>query len=459
MGITDNSLPLLDYAAPVGNRYLRRFTGNWLRARKGGRPQVNHVSSQRRRGSAWIRLGCGALALGTAVGSAAAQEYPVEQPETLVEQARPLGIRAGRFLISPRLGVEARYDTNLYNLDSPRTADVALVARPAVTIDPDLARHALRLDIAGEIRRYLATPAENSEQYFVQLSGRADLMERTAVTGHAFIARRIERRGTLGDQFQTDEPISYLEREVGLGVARTGGKLELKVDGAINRKTYADATSGGATVDQSFRDGDQKRARIRLDYRLSPAFTLFGEGSASFIGYDQEPGRPRGTSSYAGYAGARIEFSQLTNLEVALGYFKADFADPAEPGFDGLTYAVTANWSPTPRLKFALTGARTVERSPVRDANAVIETEFRLSATQALGSRLLVGLEAGFVADAYQGIDRYEQRWFTEMSLRYLINTRLSLFAAAGYRNQTGSGLGARSYDGATVRAGLRWAL
>lgn len=397
--------------------------------------------------------------LGAAFGSAQAQEYPVEQPETLVEQARPLGIRAGRFLISPRISAEARYDTNLYNLDAPRTSDVALVARPAVTIDPDLARHSLRLDIAGEIRRYVWTPAENSEQYFVQLSGRADLMERTAVTGHAFIARRIERRGTLGDQFQTDEPIGYLEREVGLGVARTGGRLELRIDGAINRKTYADSTSGGVPVDQSTRNGNQKRAKLRIDYNFSPALTLFGEGAVTYIDYDREPTGPRGSASYSGQAGARIEISPLTNVEVSLGYFKTDFADPAQPGFDGLAYAVTANWSPTPRLKFALSGARAVQRSPVRDADAVIETEFRLSAIQALGSRLLVGLDAGFLIDDYRGIDRHEQRWFTELSLRYLINTRFALFAAAGYRSQTGSGLGARSYDGATVRAGLRWAL
>ena len=147
------------------------------------------------------------------------------------------------------------------------------------------------------------------------------------------------------------------------------------------------------------------------------------------------------------------------NVEVAVGYFKADFADPAEPGFAGLTYALTANWTPTPRLRISAAGSRTVERSPVRDADAVIETQFRLSATQALGSRFLVGLEAGFVANDYRGIDRYEQRWFAEMSLRYQINTRLSAFAAAGYRDQSGSGAGARSYEGAAVRAGLRWAL
>lgn len=383
----------------------------------------------------------------------------MEQPETLVEQARPIGIRAGRFLIFPRLSAEARYDTNLYNLDSARTADVAMVARPALAIDPDLVRHALRLDIAGEVRRYLSTPAENSEQYFVQLSGRADLMERTAVTAHGFIARRIERRGTLGDQFQTDEPVSYMEREAGLGIARTGGRLELHVDGAINHKSYADSALDGVPIDQSFRDGSRKRARIRLDYRFSPAFTLFGEGSASFIGYDREPNGPRGSTSYSGIAGARFEFSQLTNVEVGIGYFKANFAEAAEPGFDGLTYTATANWTPTPRLKVAASGSRTVERSPVRDANAVIETEFRLSATQALGSRFLVGLEGGFVADDYQGIDRSERRWFAEATLRYQINTHLSAYAGAGYRSQSGSGLGARSYDGATVRLGLRWAL
>lgn len=459
MVITNKSLPLLDYAEQLGNRYLHGDSGNRLSGSKDGPAEGAPASLRRRRGLARIRIGCAAVALGGAIAPAYAQEAPVEQPETLVEQARPIGIRAGRFLIYPRISAEARYDTNLYNLDSPRTADVAVVARPALAIDPDLARHALRLDIAGEVRRYLSTPAENSEQYFVQLSGRADLMERTAITAHGFVARRIERRGTLGDQFLTDEPVSYMEREAGLGLARTGGKLELHVDAAINRKTYSAATSGGVPIDQSFRNGTQKQARVRLDYRFSPALTLFGEGGASFIGYDHEPNGPRGSSSYSFLAGTRIEFSQLANVEVAVGYLKQDFANPALPGYDGLTYSVTANWTPTPRLRIAASGTRTVERSPLPDANAVIETEFRLSATQAMGSRFLVGLESGFVADDYRGIDRSERRYFVEASLRYQINTKLSAFAAAGYRNQSGSGIGARSYDGATVRAGLRWAL
>lgn len=402
-----------------------------------------------------MALGCSALHAGAAL----AQEAPVERPETLVEQARPIGIHVGRYLVYPRLVAEVRYDSNVYGTDSPRTADAAIVVRPALAISPDLARHDLRLDLAGEIRRYVSTPNENSEQFFAQLSGRADLMERTAVTAHGFVAQRIERRGTLGDQFLTDEPIRYLEREVGVGIARTGGRLELRGEVAINRKTYSDSTLASVPIDQSFRDVRQDRVKIRADFRLSPALAVFGELGGSRLHYDREPNGPRGSSGYSALAGVRVEFSELTNVEVAVGYLAQDFANPAVSGYDGLTYSVSANWTPTPRLRVAMSGARTIERSPLPAASAVVESQLRLSASQALGSRFLVGLEAGFLADDYLGIDRSERRYFTEASLRYQVNTRLSAFAGAGYRIQSGSGLGARSYTGATVRGGLRWSL
>ncbi|MDB5723767.1 MAG: hypothetical protein JWQ16_521, partial [Novosphingobium sp.] len=347
------------------------------------------------------------------------------------------------------------FDSNLYSRDSPRVADMAFVMRPALRISPDLARHELSLDVAGEVRRYLSTPAENSEQYFIQLSGRADLADRTTVTAHGFIARRIERRGTFGDQFLTDAPLGYLEREAGVEIARKGGQFDLSGAIATNRKTYSNATLGGVPLDQSIRNVRQDSARIRAGFRVSPAISVFAEADGSRFSYDREPTGPRGSTGYSALAGARIEYSDVTNVEVAVGYLRQNFVNPVTPTVSGLTYSVTANWTPTPRLRLALVGTRSVERSPILGAEAVLESDFRLSAVYAVGSRLLVGLEAGLVKDDYRGVDRAERRYFSELSLRYAINRHLSAFTAAGYRTQSGSGLGARSYDGATARVGL----
>jgi hypothetical protein len=136
---------------------------------------------------------------------------------------------------------------------------------------------------------------------------------------------------------------------------------------------------------------------------------------------------------------------------------RQEFADPLEDDYDGVDFHLSARWTPSPRLQLAVEGGRSIEPSSLPDATAMVETSLRASGLYALGSNILAGVEVGYEADTYVGIERSERRRFVEGSVHYRINPRLAAFAAAGHRSQDAQGTGARDYSGSTFRIGLTW--
>jgi hypothetical protein len=199
------------------------------------------------------------------------------------------------------------------------------------------------------------------------------------------------------------------------------------------------------------------RGAVRAGYRLGPKITLFGEGAVNELSYEKTTGEPRGSWGYSILAGARFDLSDLSHAEAAVGYFHQSYDNPADGNIGGLDYYLSLHWTPTPRLELTASGSRSVERSPLTEVSAVVESDLRAGALYALGGKLLAGLEAGYVRQKYTSIDRSEQRFFAEASLRYRINPKLSAVGAVGYRDQTAKGVGGREYSGVSARIGLRW--
>ncbi|MEO0061561.1 MAG: hypothetical protein RLZZ08_121 [Pseudomonadota bacterium] len=426
-----------------------------------GKARIRSIKDQRSTQGNRGRKTAGSLSALVAAGAfsqailalpAQAQERPVDVPETVTENLDPKGIPLGSFVLYPRWNEDLRYDTNVYNRPVAQD-DLLLVLRPTARLASNFGRHAVQLDVSGEARRYAYNEGENSEQWAVRGQGRLDLANRFVISGYAGIADRIERRGTLGDEFVTDKPVSFREIIGGASVAREGGVLEWKVSADSRRSAFDNSTSGGLPVDQSYRDARRDSVSYRLDYHRFPRLGLTARVTGTRLRYDDF--KDRNSSGFSILGGITYEATDLIDVEAVVGYVQHSAGATGQPGIKAFDYALTAKWTPTPRSSFRLSGARSVERAPQVQLATVLQSTLDASATYAVATRTLLSLDAGIERDDFRGIDRKDTRYFAEASVRQLVTPQLAAVFGVGARKQSSSGLGGRDYSGATVRAGI----
>ncbi len=429
----------------------------------GGPSRRRHRAARVRvRQGAWSRCRASALWFAGPVihlfapGAAWAQDYAVGVPEALIDSEKPKGLPLGSFTLLPRVNFDLRQDSNIYNQPNARDDTVA-VLRPGVRLDSNFSRHALRIDAAAEGRRYFDTPEENSNQWAVQATGRLDFASRYVLTTDVGAARRIERRGTFGDQFFTDRPVSYDEFSVGTRLSRMGGVIEWQAGVSTRKLSYNDARQGGLAVDQSFRDVRRDAVSFRIDYNRSSRLGLFARATGTRLDYDL--GRDRNSKGFSILGGASYQVTDLVTVEAGVGYVKQNTRSPTRPDISAVDYHALVQWTPTTRTRFALRAERTVERSPLAVGAAVLQSTITGSAAIAVGSRTLIGLEAGFLRNSYDGFDRRESRLFAEATVRHQVARGLAAFVGVSGRTQRGSGINPREYDGAAVRLGVSFAI
>lgn len=390
-------------------------------------------------------------------GIANAQISQLDSPEDLILNSQATGIQVGSVSIYPRIAAEAVFDNNVYNREAAELDDTVFVLSPQVLISPALDRHELQIYVGNEIRRYATITEENSEQFVSRISGRLDLPNRTTVASSLTLAERIEGRGTFGDQFATDEPISYFEKGARIEMTRRGGTLGLSGTVAIVERDYDDATINGAPLDQSGRDLTQISVQLRADYALGPKIRMVAVVGGNSARYPHRPEDQRRSSGFSARLGTRFEVTDLIEVEGTVGYLKQNFDSPFAQDFSGVDFGVSGTWTPTPRILFRLEADRSIERAPFSNVAGVVQTEVRATGRYALGTRVTAETSVMVTESDFRGIERTDRRYEAEAIVRYSFPGSLSLFGGAGYRKQDSSGEFARDYDGASVRAGVSY--
>lgn len=387
---------------------------------------------------------------------ALAEAPDVVTPIELFDPDSGQGVRVSPgFVLYPQAAVDLTYDSNIYNFDADEIEDFVVSLRPAFVLRSDFSRHAVSLEGAAEIRRYFDISDENSEQYRVISRALLELGYGIDVAANAGYNRGIERRGTAGDLFFSDEPISFHEKTAGIEVARTGYRLEIALGASVLKRDYSDTVRGGLPIDLSSRDVTVSAAKFRADYGLNARTKIFGELGGNEIDYQAASIPSRDSGGFAALIGVRHELTALVDLEAGIGYIHQEFEDPSIKAVGEVNYRLAASWTPSPQWKLNASASRSVDPSRSQEAPAIITTQFQIGALRAIGDRFLVGAEAGYLEEDYKATPRKDKRAFVSGSTTYRLADRIGVFVSVGYRDQDG-GVAGRSYKGFAGSVGLR---
>jgi len=385
-----------------------------------------------------------------------AQEANVETPTQLLEPEAGDGIRVGHsFVLHSEATGEAKHDTNVYNVDRGQSPDTVFSLRPTLRLVSDFPRHRIQISGTGELRRYAKFTGENSETGELSAAGLAELAGAINVDLAVSIARGIEQRGSVGDQFLTDTPISFKRHNAFLKVSRVEHRLEFTVTGNIEQLRYNNTTTLGVPIDLSDRDFTKKTGAVRFDLRLGGRLAVFAEIDGNSLTYNNAIASQRNSSGTAVLAGTRFRVTNLIDFEAAAGYLHQSFDHGPFKPVKALNYRLTANWTPRPTWLIKAGVERSIDASPRADTPAIFTTSYKLSAQHATSNRLLISGALVYQREAYQSINRTDRRIEANAAAEYRLTPRIGIIASAGYRDQAGGPL-ARKYHGAIAALALR---
>jgi hypothetical protein len=349
-------------------------------------------------------------------------------------QAR--GLRMGGFLAYPKISLTPEYNDNIYALQNLKRSDTIFHVTPEVSLNSDWSRHALNMYARAVINRYAKYDSENTEDYGVGVNGRLDVLRFTNVTANVDWARLTEPRSSPNSPGVAARPVQYDLTSAGLTGQHTVNRIRLSAHYDIQDFRYDSPPKiGGGRVDQSFRDRDEHNFTGRADYAISPDTAVFAEIDGNIRNYKhRQAGQvKRDSSGVQGLVGVNFELSALTRGELAVGYLKQNFKDPALRDISSFGARGRVEWFPTQLTTVTFSASRTVEDSAVPGTGAYLSTNIGAQVDHELLRNVILSARAGYGWDKYKEINRRDERPSAGISATYLLNRSLGLTAAYAY--------------------------
>ncbi|WP_295206756.1 outer membrane beta-barrel protein [uncultured Brevundimonas sp.] len=357
----------------------------------------------------------------------------------------PLGVRAGGFMVFPKLQSVVVHDDNVFAAEDNRQPATTLRLTPEVVVRSHWSRHALETRVRADIDRNLDFDSENTTDWSLGGAGRLDIVRGADVTLAADYAHDHEARTAAGADPAARRPIAFDLASASLAATRTRGRLRLSANTAVLRYDYRDGLNdAGVVIEQDDRDRTVARLTGRADYALSPATALFVQLARDDRDYRKVARSPeRSSSSHEALAGMDFELGALIRGEVAAGYIRQDFQDAAYGDLDGFGGRARLSWFPTQLTTLTAAAGRSVEDTGVIGSAGALRTDVSISMDHELLRNLILTAETAWSEDDYNGLDRTDTRLAASFSAIYRLDRHYGLTAGLTYLDQSSSGAAA----------------
>lgn len=355
------------------------------------------------------------LGLGVAPGSLWAQHYdspglgamPVASHP---QDYKPLGIRAGAFMLHPGVSLAAQYTDNAFYANDNLQSDTIYHVRPYITAQSTWSRHSFNVSLAADIARYADFSDRDFEDYFFNIGGRVDVKNRSAFSYslnymnlHEGLNNRTSEQGV--------QPTRYDVYGGRLGYDHTFNRVSVGAFYARGRYDYDDVLgTDGEIIDNQDRDRDTDSFGVRLGYQFVVDKQLFLSYTGYSSSYDQRfdrNGYDRSGSGYTVNAGINFSMSGRLNGDVYASYYNRDFDDPALPGTSGwlLGGGASLQWNVTELTTLFGSISSGVEDTTDANSTSYVYQSYALRLDHELTRSVQLNAFVAYSVSDYQAID------------------------------------------------------
>lgn len=263
---------------------------------------------------------------------------------------KPLGIRAGSFMLHPGIQLAAEFSDNVFFTREDKQSDTIYHIRPYINAQSTWSRHSLNISLAADIARYHKYDFRNYEDYFLTVSGRVDVKNRSAFSYGAQYMHLHEGLDNR-DSEQGFEPTRYDLYGANIGYDHTFNRLSLGAGIRWARMNFDNALAlDGDVINNEDRDRDVLAWSADAGYQFKADMAAFARYTGYKTNYDQELDRNGYARSGNGYSldgGMRFTLTGKLNGDVYAGYRSRSYDSPVLPDTSGWGFGGGLAWTPT----------------------------------------------------------------------------------------------------------------
>lgn len=394
-----------------------------------------------------IGAACVALTLASVLPTGASAQITPAKPEAVPARGdtvrtrprpelEPLGIRAGTFLIFPKLGIDETYNDNVFAVERDEKDDFITDIKPSLAFESNWANHALNLRSGADFGIYSEHTRLDYTDYFVSTDGRLDITRDAALFIGGGYAREHE---DPGDPDSPDDAQNPTEYDLYNGFARyiqRFGKIRGIGEATFVRLDYDKTnTVDGDERANTPRDRNVYEGGLQLGYEFLPSYEGFVRASGNQRKYDTKRdvnGVERNSEGFEAVAGVSLDLGRVIFGDIYAGYLEQYFQDPAFDTIGAFTAGGTLTWNITTLTTLNARAERLVQDTTQAGAGAILRTTGGITADHELLRNLLLNASVTITNDDYEGADRNDYYYVTGIGARYLMNRYV--YANIGYQ-------------------------
>lgn len=269
---------------------------------------------------------------------------------TFPQDYKPLGIRAGAFMLHPGVQLAFEYTDNVFFTEKDKKSDMVYHIRPYITAQSTWSRHSLNISLAADIGRYGKYGSQDYEDYFFTINGRVDVKTRSFFTYGLNYMNLHEDRSTR-DSVQGFEPTRYNVYGFNVGYDHTFNRLSLGASYTQQWLDYQNSVSPtGEVIDNQERTRDGGVVSFRAGYQFKTDMQAYVTYAPYKVKYKEEVdagGYDRSGKGYTINGGLSLTVTGKLNGNIYGSYHDRTYDDPALPSADGFALGAGLQWNPT----------------------------------------------------------------------------------------------------------------
>jgi hypothetical protein len=377
-----------------------------------------------------------AASAAVAQGGPEAAEATTLERQSVFMRSRPdydaLPLRWGDFLATPALDVKEAYDSNVYVTPSSPDADLVSTLHGNLALKSDWNVHSLGLAVDTTVTRYLSRVSENRTDTTFTGDGRLDILYDVYLAGTLSYQLLHEPRSSPDSVTNEKSPIAYQKVSGTFTFLRDPGRLGLKLDGAVDNYNYDNGvTDTGVLISETDRNRSEYVLTPRVTYEIAPGYHAFLKVPLNARIYadsnEASTALNRNSNGYEVDIGTAIDLGHLISSELFVGQLHQDYDSSQFRTLSGVSFGASALWNPTEQASLQLRVLHLVTETTLPGASADLQTVVSPSVEYELRRNLLVGAGLTYLVDSFEGTNRVDHSYDTNLSLRYLLNRNISI--------------------------------